>query len=106
MSLKVCLFFIFNSDGHFVQPSGTTLTLLVKCLTLLVKCYIRNISIKLFENWDICQNEMSFKVLYEGVSINNQRIPFPMDRDGHDFHAFSIYVLYMGTQLHTCRVIL
>ena len=22
-----------------------------------------------------------------GESINNQPIPFPMDRDGHDFHA-------------------
>ena len=27
------------------------------------------------------------KYTYEGVSINNQPIPFPMDRDGHDFHA-------------------
>ena len=24
---------------------------------------------------------------YEGESISNQPIPFPMDRDGHDFHA-------------------
>ena len=41
-------------------------------------------------------------ISYEGVSINNQPIPFPIDRDGHDFTCFvSIYVLYMGTKLHT-----
>ena len=34
----------------------------------------------------------SFK--YEGVSINNQPIPFPMDRDGHDFHALFQYMFY------------
>ena len=43
---------------------------------------------------------------YEGMSINNQPIPFPMDRDGHDFHALFQYVLYMGTKLHTYRVFL
>ena len=44
---------------------------------------------------------------YEGVSINNQPIPFPMDRDGSRFSCFvSIYVLYMGTKLHMYRVIL
>ena len=32
-------------------------------------------------------------VSYEGVSINNQPIPFPMDRDGHDFHALFQYML-------------
>ena len=37
------------------------------------------------------------------VSINNQPIPFPMDRDGHDFHAL---FQYMGTKLHAYLVIL
>ena len=31
---------------------------------------------------------------YEGVSINNQPIPFPMDRDGHDFQALFQYMFY------------
>ena len=43
---------------------------------------------------------------YEGESISNQPIPFPMDRDGHDFQALFQYVLYMGTKLHMYRVIL
>ena len=44
---------------------------------------------------------------YEGKSISNQPIPFPMDRDGQDFHAFfSIHVLYFGTKWQTYRVIL
>ena len=41
------------------------------------------------------------RVLYEGESISNQPIPFPMDRDGHDFHAL---FQYMGTKLHAYRV--
>ena len=43
---------------------------------------------------------------YEGVSINNQPIPFPMDRDDHDFRALFQYVFYMGTKLHAYQVIL
>ena len=35
---------------------------------------------------------------YEGVSINNQPIPFPMDRDGHDFHALFRYMFYTWVQ--------
>ena len=35
---------------------------------------------------------------YEGVSINNQPIPFPMDRDGHDFHALFQYMFYTWVQ--------
>ena len=36
--------------------------------------------------------------LYKGESISNQPIPFPMDRDGHDFHALFQYMfLYVGT---------
>ena len=35
---------------------------------------------------------------YEGESISNQPIPFPMDRDGHDFHALFHYVIYTWVQ--------
>ena len=35
---------------------------------------------------------------YEGVSINNQPIPFPMNRDGHDFHALFQYMFYTWVQ--------
>ena len=35
---------------------------------------------------------------YEGVSINNQPIPFPMYRDGHDFHALFQYMFYTWVQ--------
>ena len=35
---------------------------------------------------------------YMGVSINNQPIPFPMDRDGHDFHALFQYMFYTWVQ--------
>ena len=35
---------------------------------------------------------------YEGVSINNQPIPFPMDRDGHDFHTLFQYMYYTWVQ--------
>ena len=38
---------------------------------------------------------------YEGVSINNQPIPFPMDRDGHDFHALFQYMFYTWVQNFT-----
>ena len=31
---------------------------------------------------------------YEGVSRNNQSIPFPIDRDSHDFHALFQYMFY------------
>ena len=35
---------------------------------------------------------------YEGESISNQPIPFPMDRDGHDFHALFQYMFYTLVQ--------
>ena len=35
---------------------------------------------------------------YEGESISNQPIPFPMDRDGHDFHALFQYLFYTLVQ--------
>ena len=43
-------------------------------------------------------------VLYEGESISNQPIPFPMDRDGHDFHALFQYMFYTWLQNCTCNV--
>ena len=36
--------------------------------------------------------------LYKGESISNQPIPFPMDRDGHDFHALFQYMFYTWVQ--------
>ena len=35
---------------------------------------------------------------YEGESISNQPIPFPMDLDGHYFHALFQYMFYMWIQ--------
>ena len=35
---------------------------------------------------------------YEGESMSNQPIPFPMDRDGHDFHALFQYLIYTWVQ--------
>ena len=32
---------------------------------------------------------------YEGKSISNQPISFPIDRDGHDSHALFQYMFYM-----------
>ena len=36
------------------------------------------------------------------MSINNQPIPFPMDGDGHDFHALFQYMIYTWVQNYTC----
>ena len=36
--------------------------------------------------------------IYKGVPINNQLIPLPMDRDGHDFHALFQYMFYTWVQ--------
>ena len=41
---------------------------------------------------------MILNTIYEGVSINNQPIPFPMDQDGHDFHALFQYMFYTWVQ--------
>ena len=41
-------------------------------------------------------------VEYEGESISNQPIPFPMDLDGHDFHALFKYMIYIWVQNYTC----
>ena len=35
---------------------------------------------------------------YEGESVSNQLIPFPIDRDGHDFHALFQYMFYTCVQ--------
>ena len=44
--------------------------------------------------------------VYKGESISNQPIPFPINQDCHNFHALFQYALYLGTKLHTYRVIL
>ena len=43
--------------------------------------------------------------MYEGKSISNQPIPFPTDRDTHDFLALFQYVLGLRAKLHPYRVI-
>ena len=48
-----------------------------------------------------------YSISMEGVltdeveSISNQPIPFPMDRDGHDFHALFPYMIYTWVQNYT-----
>ena len=37
-------------------------------------------------------------LLYEGESINNQPNLFPVDRDGHVFHALFQYMFYTWVQ--------
>ena len=46
-------------------------------------------------NCDLFRSNPVHFLLYVGVSINNQPIPFPMDRDDDDFHAL---FQYMGTK--------
>ena len=41
---------------------------------------------------------LPLSTLYESESISNQPIPFPMDRDGHDFHALFQYMFYTWVQ--------
>ena len=36
--------------------------------------------------------------VYEGESKSNQPIPFPIDRDGHNFHALFQYMFYTLVQ--------
>ena len=43
------------------------------------------------------------KRAYEGESISNQPISFPIDRDGHDFHALFQYMFY--TWVQNCTLI-
>ena len=46
---------------------------------------------------------MSLVQYYEGESISNQSLPFPIDRDGHDFHALFQYMFY--TWVQNCTLI-
>ena len=50
---RACFLQIFSSGGHFLQPSGTI-------LAILVKRHKRNISVKLFWNRLLALEEMSF----------------------------------------------
>ena len=36
--------------------------------------------------------------IYEGESISNQPNLYPMDRDGHSFHALFLYMFYTWVQ--------
>ena len=38
------------------------------------------------------------EILYEGESISYQPNLFPVDRDGHDFHALFQYMFYTWVQ--------
>ena len=40
-------------------------------------------------------------VTYEGESISNRPNLFPVDRDGHDFHALFQYMFYTWVQNYT-----
>ena len=62
--------------------------------------YIVYQSIKL--DWSHIGYRLDQSIKYEGVSINNQPIPFSMDRDGHDFHALFQYMSYTWVQNCTC----
>ena len=46
-----------------------------------------------------CNNKKAINITFE-INTRASRYPFPMDRDGHDFHALFQYVLYVGTKLH------
>ena len=39
---------------------------------------------------------------YQGMSINNQPVPFLMDRDGHNFHALFQYTCMFYTWVQNC----
>ena len=49
-----------------------------------------------------CYRRMLIRYLkvenYEGKSVSNQPVPFPMDRDGHSFHALFQYMFYKSVQ--------
>ena len=42
---------------------------------------------------------------YKGESISSQPIPFPIDRDGHDFHALFQYMFYTWVHVSTHSLI-
>ena len=48
----------------------------------------------------IVKTEICFVYIIRGIRgrVNNQPIPFPMDRDGHDFHALFQYMFYTWVQ--------
>ena len=58
---------------------------------------VRKISL-LFFSFFFVKKVPNLELWYEGMSINNQPIPFPMDRDGHDFHALFQYMFYTWVQ--------
>ena len=57
------------------------------------KVFLKNIENRVGFLYVVCPH-----FTYEGESISNQPIPFPMDRDGHDFHALFQYTFYTWVQ--------
>ena len=55
------------------------------------QCYLSEIIVKLAVNDNFCAK-------YEGESICNQPIPFPMDQEGHGFRALFQYMFYTWKQ--------
>ena len=78
------------------QPAGVQPKRIAKFLTVIglttihAICHItrKTLSTQYLEN----------NLSYESVSINNQPIPFSIDRDGHDFHALFQYMFYTWVQ--------
>ena len=82
---------------RYCSPSYQ-LTLIATCLPTNTSRYLSLSNIHMY----ICiQTHVNSVYLptYEGVSINNQPIPFPMDREGHYFHAL---FQYMYTWVQNC----
>ena len=84
---------------HFIADLDCILVITLKSL----RRTTQHVSTSKYINIFITKTRL-FK--YEGVSINNQLILFPIDRDGQDFHALFQYFLYMGTKWHMYRIIL
>ena len=43
-------------------------------------------------------DDILYELNYEGETISNQPIPFPIDRDGHNFLALFQYMFYTWVQ--------
>ena len=48
--------------------------------------------------YELRVNKFCMIRVYEGESISDQPNLFPMDRDGHDFHALFQYMFYTWVQ--------
>ena len=89
-----------SAEGNYWTTNS--LELLTKSLA-----YSRNSACDLFSLSHL-QTENSWSMvetfyIYEGESISNQPNLFPVDRDGHDFHALFQYMFY--TWVQNCTLI-